>query len=448
MENNLISTIWNAGIVGEGGAGFPTHIKVNAKVDTVIANGCECEPLIHTDQYIMEKHAQDIAAALETVREHAKAERAIIGLKKKYTQIIKTFEEIIMDYPNIELCLLDNTYPAGDEHILVFEATGRSIPPTGIPLHVSCLVLNVGTLASIYKAYKEGRAITEKVVTITGAVKEPAILTVPIGTSVEETIQYCGGSLIEDNVYILGGPMMGRFIEKPEDKQATVITKTLGAVILIKKDSFLHEYASLTAQEVSRNAKLCIQCRLCTELCPRYLIGHPLYPHKIMQAIAHNNEDPAVLKSALLCCGCGICELYSCPMYLSPRAVNFVAKDKLRAQGYLYPQEDKKIYNEHIEQREHRLLPTSRLNMRIDVEKYMNHHIFDKGFYKPQYVNIPLSQHIGEPAEAIVKVGDKVQKGDIIGKIPMDKMGAQIHASIDGEVISVASSIKIKACEV
>ncbi len=444
MENNLISTIWNAGIVGEGGAGFPTHIKVNAEVDTVIANGCECEPLIHTDQYIMEKNAQDIVAAMEMVRNHTKAERAIIGLKKKYTKIVEIFEEIITDYPHIALCLLDNTYPAGDEQILVFEATGRSIPPTGIPLHVGCLVLNVGTLASIYKAHIEGKSVTEKVVTITGAVKNPALLTVPIGTSVEELIQYCGGSLTEDNVYILGGPMMGKFIETEEEKKAAVVTKTLGAVIIIKKDSFLHEYASLTPEEVSRNAKLCIQCRLCTELCPRYLIGHPLYPHKIMQAIAHNNEDPEVLKSAILCCGCGICELYACPMYLSPRAVNFVAKDKLRAQGYQYKAEDKKIYNEHIEQRENRLLPTNRLSLRIDVEKYMQQETPDKGFYTPQYVNIPLSQHIGMAAEAVVKVGDKVQKNECIGKTALDKVGAQIHASIDGEVVSVGSSIKIK----
>ncbi len=448
MENDLISTIWKAGIVGEGGAGFPTHIKVNAKVDTVIANGCECEPLIHTDQYIMEKHAKDIAVALELVRLHTKAERAVIGLKKKYTTIIRIFEEIRINYPHIELCLLENTYPAGDEQILVFEATGRSIPPMGIPLHVNCLVLNVGTLASIYKAHIEGKPLTEKTITITGAVKNPAILTVPIGTNVEECIQYCGGSLIKDDVYILGGPMMGKFISTPEEKKAAYVTKTLGAVIIIKNGSFLHEYASLTPEEVSHNAKLCIQCRLCTELCPRYLIGHPLYPHKIMQAIAHNNEDPEVLKSAMLCCGCGICELYSCPMYLSPRAVNFVAKDKLKAQGYQYADEYKKIYSEHIEMRENRLLPTSRLSLRIDVQQYMDQQTPDKGFYLPQYVDIALNQHIGMAAKATVKVGDKVNKGALIGKVDQDKVGAQIHASIDGEVVLVGSSIKIKAKEV
>ncbi len=163
-----------------------------------------------------------------------------------------------------------------------------------------------------------------------------------------------------------------------------------------------------------------------------------------MEAVAHGIEDEEILKSAMLCCGCGICELYACPMRLSPRSVNFVVKDRLRAKGYTYPDAAKTIHEEHIEQRWARKLPTNRLTTRIGIDDYMHIKTPLLDGFDAQSVNIPLSQHIGAPAEPIVKAGDTVKKGDLIAKIQEGKLGANIHASIDGEVVSVEQSIRIK----
>ena len=131
----FIAAVRAAGIVGEGGAGFPAHVKYAAEADTVIANGCECEPLLHTDQHHMLHHARDIVRALDELKQAVGARRAVIGLKRKYKEATNILAEAIRAAgSSIELALLDNFYPAGDEQTLVREVTGRSVPPLGLPL--------------------------------------------------------------------------------------------------------------------------------------------------------------------------------------------------------------------------------------------------------------------------------------------------------------------------
>ena len=187
----FIAAVKAAGIVGEGGAGFPAHVKYAADADTVIANGCECEPLLHTDQHHMLHHANDIVRAFSELMQATGAKRGVIALKKKYKEATRILTEAIGSRP-IELALLPNFYPAGDEQTLVREVTGRSVPPLGLPLMVGAVVANVGTLVSVAHAL-DGKPVTHKFLTVTGDVRKPGVVRVPIGTPLSACLEAAGG---------------------------------------------------------------------------------------------------------------------------------------------------------------------------------------------------------------------------------------------------------------
>jgi len=193
-RERILRQIRDAGVVGQGGAGFPAHVKFAASVETVIANGCECEPLLFSDQVLMQRHAEEIVEALEAVMAAVGARRGIIAIKEKYRTAGERFERLLGGKP-IELARLENFYPAGDEHVLVHELLGRAIPPLGLPKDVGAVVSNVGTLHAVHRAMA-GLPVTHRLVTVTGEVRRPAVLEVPIGTSVEECIAACGGPAI------------------------------------------------------------------------------------------------------------------------------------------------------------------------------------------------------------------------------------------------------------
>ena len=185
MDKQLfVERFREAGIVGEGGAGFPAHVKYDTQVETVIANGCECEPLLYSDQHIMASEARHVVRAMQALVEAVGAKRGVIGIKRKYTKISGIFKEA-MAGTGLELAELDNFYPAGDEQTLVYEVTGRTIPPLGLPKDVGAVVANVGTLASVSRAM-DGTPVTHKIVTVTGEVANPSVIRVPLGTSVKE----------------------------------------------------------------------------------------------------------------------------------------------------------------------------------------------------------------------------------------------------------------------
>ena len=400
----FIAAVKAAGIVGEGGAGFPAHVKYAADADTVIANGCECEPLLHTDQHHMLHHANEIVRAFSELMQATGAKRGVIALKKKYKEATKILTDAIGNRP-IELALLPNFYPAGDEQTLVREVTGRSVPPLGLPLMVGAVVANVGTLVSVAHAL-DGKPVTHKFLTVTGEVKKPGIVCVPIGTPLSACLEAAGGPTVSDPVFVLGGPMMGRMVDNAA-------------------------------------ASACIQCRSCSELCPRHLLGHPFETHRVMRAFGSNAELTAEAgRLALLCCDCGVCEHVACPMGLSPRRINQAIKNELRAAGMKY--EGSRDVNEAYTQwREFRRVPVPRLVNKIGISRYMELPTNDLGALSPAEVRIPLRQHIGAPAQAVVKAGDRVKCGDVIGEIPEQGLGARIHASMDGVVKSVDGAVVI-----
>jgi cobalamin reductase len=438
----FIGMIRDAGVVGEGGAGFPAHVKYATSVETVIANGCECEPLLYSDQYIMQNHAPEIVQALKAVVNATGASRGVIAIKKKYAVAAKAFRDLLDD-ASLELAQLDNFYPAGDEHILVHEITGKTIPPLGLPKEVGALVANVGSLYSVNGAM-DAKPVTQKVVTVTGEVGQPSVIQVPIGTRVIDCIAQCGGTATDDPVYVMGGPMMGRLLDTPKDMEQAVITKTSGGVIVLPRGHYLHECATLSLEVMrKRAATACIQCRYCTDLCPRYLVGHSFETHKVMRAFGGGEDTAMGAMQALLCCECGVCELFSCPMRLSPRRINAALKGSFGTQGVSY-EGTREVRPQQSALRDYRKIPVPRLAIKLGISDYMDIHPRDGGAFEPEMVTIPLSQHIGAPAVAVVKVGEKVKAGDMIGEIPSEALGARVHASISGKVATVSESVIIE----
>ncbi|WP_041278113.1 4Fe-4S dicluster domain-containing protein [Desulfotalea psychrophila] len=441
-KDSLLRSILDAGIVGEGGAGFPAHVKYDTQVDTVIANGCECEPLLHTDQHIMRTRAADIVVAMQAIVSVTGATRGVIGIKSKYTEIAKIFADCI-EGTGLELAQLDNFYPAGDEQALVYEVTGKTIPPLGLPKDVGAVVANVGTLAEVAAAIK-GTPLTHKIVTVTGDVGSPAVIRVPLGTKMSECLAHCGGSTVADPIYILGGPMMGRMVDSEEDFATKMVTKTTGGLIVLPRGHYLHVMASRDIHTMERQAaSTCIQCRLCTDLCPRYLIGQDFQTHKVMRAFAAGGLNGAGLEQAFLCCECGVCEMFSCPMGLSPRRINAAIRAKMRQERIPY-EGSRAVIPAQSDMRPYRKVPVPRLALKIGIDRFMDLHPAFTGDYIPAEVRIPLHQHIGAPSVAQVKKGDVVKVGQLIGAVPKGALGAKIHASIAGTVMEVGNEVVIK----
>ena len=440
-KQHFIDAVRAAGIVGEGGAGFPAHVKYAAAADTVIANGCECEPLLHTDHHLMSHGAEALARALRALAGAVGADRAVIACKKKHTDLVPVLRAAA-EPQGIELFWLEDFYPAGDEQVLVREVTGRSVPPLGIPLHVGTVVANVGTLINVDAALGGGgtapRAVTHKTLTVTGEVGRPGIVRAPIGAPMAECLAACGGALPQNPVFILGGPMMGRVIQGIEALEKEVVTKTSGGLIALPSGHPLHLNASRSPEHMRvRAASACIQCRMCSELCPRMLIGHPFETHRVMRAFAARAElEAEAARVATLCCECGVCEHYACPMELSPRRINQAVKAGLRAAGRNY-EGARDIREDAAEWREYRKIPLARLAARIGLAAYVHLKTPDRGDIASASVRIPLRQHIGASSVPVVREGERVSEGTLIAEIPDNALGARLHASISGVVAKV-----------
>lgn len=438
----FIRLVKDAGVVGEGGAGFPAHLKYDATADTLIANGCECEPLLYSDKHIMLLHAGEIVRGLGAAASAVGARRVVIAIKRKYRDVADRINASI-DGTGIELAEIDDFYPAGDEQVLTYEITGRTVPPMGLPKDVGVIVSNVGTLYSVANAL-EGKPVTHKVVTVTGEVSRPSILKVPVGTGIDECVRHCGGPSTDDFFYIVGGPIMGTVKDAPEEMAEAVVTKTTGGVIVLKRGHYLHESATLSVDAIQKRASVaCIQCRYCTDQCPRFLIGHDFETHRVMRTFAGVTGDAAGALQALMCCECGVCELFSCPMRLSPRRINRLFKAALAENKVMFT-ERPGINAFQSELRAYRKIPLSRLAVKIGIGQYMNIHPDMGAGFTPGEVRIPLKQHIGAEAVPKVQAGQKVSAGDLVGVIPERVPGAAVHASISGTVSAIGRSITIR----
>ena len=441
-RDRFLAAVREAGIVGEGGAGFPAHVKYAAQAEIIIANGCECEPLLHTDQHILNVQAGAVGRAMCALARVTGASRKVLGIKAKHRGLVERLRPVMQEL-GIELALLADFYPAGDEQVLVSEITGKSVPPLGLPLHVGVIVANVGTLAAVHAAL-EGAPVTDKFLTVTGEAAKPGVIKAPIGTSLSECLEACGGALPKNPVFILGGPMMGRLVEGMERLAVERVTKTTGGLIVLPAGHPLHVNAALPVSVLRRRAaSACIQCRACTDLCPRRLIGHPFEPHRIMRAFAGGAERSPSGAQVALCSECGVCEHYACPMGMSPRRVNQHVKAALREASLGY-EGSREIVPEAARWREYRRIPVARLAARLGLAGYLHRETPFAGEHVPESVEIPLRQHIGAPCIPLVKPGDRVERGDCIGDIPEGALGARLHASVSGRVEETGERVRIR----
>lgn len=439
---NFLDKIYEAGVVGAGGAGFPTHIKLNTKVGTLIINAAECEPLLQTDKYLMRTKPEIIIRTVEETGKQVEAHDLIIALKGKNKEEVRILQEAIDTLKSpVRLHQMPNFYPAGDEMSMVKEVTGKSIPPAGIPSAVDAVVVNVNTICNIADAL-EDKPIFMKEVAVLGEVKNPILLNVPVGISLAECIQAAGGPLLEDYFVIKGGPMMGSFLEKSVIHN-TSISKTDGAIILLPKDSYLLKMKKLSIEHMINRAKsACIQCKFCTIMCPRYLLGHPLHPHLIMRNVGKKDLSDPLFADAHICCECGICELFACPMGLSPREMNVYVKKERAAMGLRFEHDGSEVTSRP--EGEYRKISADRIIARIGLSKYKYVPVADCINLSASKVKLMLRQHIGQPASPIVKNGDHIKAGQVIARVAADKMGANIHASINGIVSILDDAIVIE----
>ncbi|MBW1930071.1 MAG: 4Fe-4S dicluster domain-containing protein [Deltaproteobacteria bacterium] len=442
MSNAIVDKIREAGVVGAGGAGFPTHIKVSARAEIVLGNGASCEPLLVSDIYLMEEMSEQILRGLQLVVQCTGAKKGILCLKGKHKKAWENLQRALKQhFPEIELFELGNFYPAGDEHILVYEVTGKVVPEGGIPHDVGVIVNNVETLLNIERAVDEGAPVTQRYITVTGEIKHSMVTKIPIGTPIGQVIDYAGGATVEDFLVVVGGPMMGMVT----DDLSVPATKTTTALIVLPKNHNVVRSKIMDPRRLLEITKtVCCQCSRCTDLCPRHLLGHDIEPHKIMRSLAWASDlSMEVFQATLICSECGICEKYACPMMISPREVNARIKQELLRKG-VKKKQDGKAY-EPSSFRNLRKVPADRLIEKLNIKKYDYFPPFRYFSSDVNRVKIPLDQHIGKPAVALVAEGDKITRGGLIGDIGENAVGAKVHSSINGVVVSARDAITIQA---
>ena len=427
---NLAEEVRLAGVVGAGGGGFPTHVKLNAKAETVIANGAECEPLLHKDAVIMEESAAEVVRGMQLAIEAVGAKEGVIGIKGKKKRAVEAVTAACQGR-NIRVQLLGDYYPAGDEFDLVYSVTGKLIPPGGIPLDVGVLVNNVETFVNIAAAH-DGQPLTHKMLTIAGAVKSPATLKVPLGTTFRECIQHAGGLATDDPVLVIGGLMMGRHT----DDLDTPVTKTsTGGVILPRTHHVIERKLKPSRAQASIGKSACDQCRYCTEYCPRYLLGYSVEPHQVMRTLAFTGTGADYYNQwAALCCACGLCTLYACPEELFPKEACDDAKAVMRAKqikwtGPMHPKPHAMADGRHV--------PIQMLAKKLHVLDYDLPAPLLEEAIAPGRLILPLKQSAGTACLPKVKIGDRVSAGQVIGEPAPNALGALLHAPVAGVVNGV-----------
>ena len=422
--------VMNAGILGAGGAGFPTHVKINCQAGAVIVNGAECEPLLRVDQQVMELYAVEVVEGLRLVMEQTGAKEGVIALKKHYEGAVKALGAAIEPFGQLRLHLLREYYPAGDEQQIVYEVTGRVVPTGGLPLDVGAVVCNASTLLNVADA-AAGKKVVEKYVTVGGAVRTPRTFKVPVGISCRELLEAAGGTA-EPCRYIIGGPCMGRVVDDPD----VPVTKTTGGFLAFPVDHPLWKLREETLN-MQLIRSVCCQCSMCTQMCPRNALGLNVQPHKAMRTIAQGTDLLGDANGVFSCCNCGVCTYYACNFGLKPSQAMQQMKAMLAQKG-VKPR--KEVYTRADRSIDDIKLPVKRLIARMGLERYDVDAPLSEKLLPTGQVRIMLRMGVGAPSVPVVGVGDKVRKNTLIADIAPGKLGVKMHASISGTVTAVTDS--------
>jgi Na+-translocating ferredoxin:NAD+ oxidoreductase RnfC subunit len=426
----LVDQVKRAGVVGAGGAGFPAHVKLAARADTVIANGAECEPLLHKDAAVMEHMAAGVVRGVQLSMEAVGARDGVIAVKSKNRHAMAAVEAACRG-TGVRVHELGDYYPAGDEYDLVHEVTRRLIPPAGIPIQVGVMVHNVETLVNIAAA-AEGRPVTHKTLTLAGALNHPVTITVPIGTNFREAIEVTGGFAVDDPVLCLGGLMMG---ETTDDLDTPITKTTTGVVVLPRSHHAIQRKLTPQKAQAAIGKSACDQCRYCTEYCPRYLLGYAVEPHQVMRTLAFTASGKELFSQwATLCCACGLCTLYACPEELFPKEACDDAKVELRRAGVKWSGPAAVKVHPMAEGRR---VPIKSLTRRLQIDAYDHPAPLEAIPLAPRRLVLPLKQGAGVANRPLVQAGDPVTAGQPLGEPPANALGAILHAPVDATVAEV-----------
>jgi len=432
LNRSFVDQIRQNGIVGAGGAGFPSYAKLQKSVQSFIVNGAECEPLLHKDKELLKAYGPTVVEGMARIREHLGAEEAVLAIKEKYHDVIDALKPQMPK--GMRIHPLGDYYPAGDEFVVVYEVIGKVIPRGGLPLQVGAMVMNVETVLNV----ATNRPVLKKYLTVAGAVNDPQTVQVPIGMSIREVIEACGGAEVDPYAVLIGGVMMGRLARDLDEP----VTKTTGGLLVFPPDHPLIEKYRRDTKAINRIGKsACDQCSFCTELCPRYLLGHPIEPHKAMRALGMSHEKLSLVIGTHFCCECNLCSLIACPEDLDPKNVCVQNKRELRVEKTTYPSEipDRPVHG----MMEGRRTPVSRLITKLGLKKFQNRGPLNPLELKPQRLVISLKQHVGAAATPVVAVGARVREGDVIGAVKESELGVPIHAALDGMVKEISDSCVI-----
>lgn len=293
----IVGRIRDAGVVGMGGAGFPTHVKLSpkdpSKIDYIIANCAECEPYLTSDYRVMLEEPEKLVGGLKIILQIFPHAKGVLAVENNKPDCIRKLSELVQNEENITVCELVTKYPQGGERQLIHAVTGRDINSKMLPADAGCIVDNVATICAVYDAVKLGKPVMDRVFTVSGdAVCEPRNFRIHIGTSFQELLDAAGGTVREPKKMISGGPMMGFAMYD----LAVPTTKTTSALLVFSED-----------QVSAYEATACISCGRCVEACPERLV-----PSRLAKDAEHNEKETFEKWYGLECIECGSCS-FVCP---------------------------------------------------------------------------------------------------------------------------------------
>ena len=296
-KQEIRDLVKEAGIVGLGGAGFPTHVKLapkdESKIEYILVNGAECEPYLTSDYRLMMEEPEKLVGGLKVILQLFDNAKGVIGIENNKPEAIKKLQELVKGESRIEVCPLQTKYPQGGERSLIYAVTGRKVNSSMLPADAGCIVDNVDTVISVYNAVCKTTPLMRRVVTVTGdAIANPQNFQVKIGTNMQELIEAAGGFKTEPEKLIAGGPMMGMALFGTD----IPVTKTNSALLCMSKD------------EVAANAETpCIRCGKCVSVCPSHIV-----PVKMMKAALKGDCKAFEKVGGMECMECGSCT-FICP---------------------------------------------------------------------------------------------------------------------------------------
>ena len=430
------------GVVGAGGAGFPSYCKLAEGADTLLINAVECEPLLYTSYTLMQERIRDIVVGMRAVMEYGKIARGLLAVKDYRAKKLGYADGQELA-PGVFIKYIPNVYPMGDEINLIYTATGRVVPPGQLPITRGVIVFNTETIYNIGLVVQFNQPVTKTYLTISGDTPKAYCVKVPVGMKIAEVLKIMGVTVPDTHVVIDGGPSMGTVVNLATD----VVKKPCSGLLILPKTIPAVANKLRTKEDNFRRASsVCCQCNRCTDMCPRHLLGYPLEPHKMVRStLSAAMADPELIKTATMCCGCDICSTLACCQEISPMQIIKEYKGILAKNRMKYMADPNEQFTPSPD-REARMVSAGKWKEMLGVAKYDKFPpIYVEEKLKATEVYVPMSQHIGAPAVPIVAVGDLVEENQMIANAA-EGLSVPHFAPITGRVTYVdAKTIVIHA---